>query len=54
MARKKVKTLNKKLLNDISNHIYDYSHLSKFNERFSHAQDGQCGKKVLDILAKHI
>ena len=43
-----------KLLNDISNNVYDYSHLSKFNERFSHAQDGQCGKKVLDILAKHI
>ncbi len=43
-----------KMLEDISCDVYDYNYLKIFNERFSHAQDGKCAKKVVDILAKHI
>ena len=43
-----------KMLEAIVHHEYDYEHLKLFNDRFSHAQTGDCAKKVVDILAKHI
>ena len=39
-----------KLLNDMKNGIYDYSRLEIFNQRFNHAQTGDCAKKVIDIV----
>ena len=33
---------------------FDYSFLGQFNERFNKFHTGDCSKKVLDILAKHI
>ena len=33
---------------------YNFECLKIFNERFSHAQSGDCAEKVCDILAKHI
>lgn len=33
---------------------FDYTCLEKFNERFNKFHTGDCSKKVLDILAKHI
>ncbi len=38
------------MLTDIRNGVYDYSCLSKFNERFNHAQTGDCAEKVIDIV----
>ena len=38
------------LLNDIKNNVYDYESLKIFNERFSHAQTGNCAQKVIDIV----
>ena len=40
------------MLEDINNHIYDYDFLESFNKRFNHAQDGNCAKKVIDIVFK--
>lgn len=42
------------MLEAIANHEYDFDCLKVFNERFSHAQTGDCAKKVCDILAVHI
>lgn len=39
-----------KLLNDMKNGIYDYSRLETFNQRFNHAQTGDCAKKVINIV----
>lgn len=38
------------MLTDIKNHVYDYEQLDNFNKRFSHAQTGDCAKKVIDIV----
>lgn len=40
------------LLNDMKNDVYDYSRLEVFNQRFNHAQTGDCAKKVIDIVFK--
>lgn len=42
------------MLDAIVKNDYDFDYLKVFNERFSHAQTGDCAKKVVDILAKHI
>ena len=42
------------LLKAIVNKDYDFECLKTFNERFSHAQSGDCAKKVVDILTRHI
>ena len=42
------------LLEAIVNKEFNYECLNVFNKRFSHAQTGDCAKKVVDILAKHI
>ena len=42
------------LLEAIVNKEFNYECLNAFNKRFSHAQTGDCAKKVVDILAKHI
>ena len=34
----------------MKNGIYDYSRLEIFNQRFNHAQTGDCAKKVIDIV----
>ena len=41
-----------KMLLDIKDHIYDYSFLEKFNERFNSEQTGNCAQKVIDIVFK--
>lgn len=40
------------MLSDIKNHIYNYDFLKSFNQRFNHAQTGDCAKKVIDIVFK--
>ena len=40
------------LLQDVKNQVYDYDQLKNFNERFSHAQTGNCAQKVIDIVFK--
>ncbi len=40
------------LLSDIVNKHYDFIALKEFNQRFNHAQDGTCSKKVIDIVFK--
>lgn len=42
------------ILNDIKNHIYDNDRLIEFNQRFNHAQTGDCAKKVIDIVFKGV
>ena len=44
----------KTMLNDIKNHIYDNNRLIKFNQRFNHAQTGDCARKVIDIVFKGV
>jgi len=39
-----------KLLEDIKNENYDNEQLNKFNQRFNHAQTGDCAKKVIEIV----
>ncbi len=38
------------LLDAVQLRSYDYERLHKFNERFNHAQSGDCAKKVCDIV----
>ncbi len=38
------------MLADIRDGVYDYSCLKQFNERFNHAQTGDCSEKVIDIV----
>ncbi len=42
-----------KMLYDIRNQIFDYHRLKEFNERFNHAQTGDCAKKVLEVLKRN-
>lgn len=38
------------MLKDIHENVYDYTRLNVFNERFSHAQTGDCAQKVINIV----
>ena len=40
------------MLKDIHENVYDYTRLNVFNERFSHAQTGDCSQKVINIVFK--
>lgn len=40
------------MLQDIVGNKYDYQQLDEFNQRFNHAQTGDCAKKVVDIVFK--
>lgn len=42
------------MLDDINNNIFDKNKLTEFNKRFSHAQTGDCAKKVIDIIFKDV
>lgn len=42
------------MLNDIKNNVYDNNRLEEFNERFNHAQTGDCARKVIDIVFKGV
>lgn len=40
------------LLTDIKQQNFNYENLNKFNQRFNHAQTGNCAQKVIDIVFK--
>ena len=50
----KIYEKEEEMLEDIKNQVYDNQRLNEFNERFSHAQTGDCAKKVIDIVFKGV